>query len=130
MELQSGQNLPYLRESMQKLSDVYKNKGRILEAYGGNLKAIGLLKVEPIAVADVHINKGHIFPQHKHGAKEWIICYEGSFLFEYGDKSIKLNAGDSWRIDTNVLHGISVTYEDSSFLAIVIPKDDDFPEGI
>ena len=127
MKMEVGKNLPYLRESVRKLTDIYKEKGRILEAYGGNLKAVGLLKIDDIAIADVFIKKGEIFPMHKHDAKEWVIVYSGHIIFNYGDKVKELKAEDSWRIDSGVPHGISQTFEDTRFIAIVIPKDEDFP---
>lgn len=90
----------------------------------------GLYKDGRIAVQRNELSAGTIFPAHTHTDKaEWIIVYNGSIRFWYGDTdTVVLQVGDSLKLEPNVPHSAEVL-ELCHMIAITIPADEGYPDA-
>jgi len=96
---------------------------------GGIVTSENLHSEEAIAIAKIFIHKGVTFERHVHPfSYEWLIILRGSLILSFDDsKDILLNVYDSINIDINKPHS-AYAVEDTTIIAITIPKDDGFPK--
>jgi len=92
-----------------------------------NITARGLFKIDEVAAMVGILDKGSVFPKHKHSVKECVICYKGRILFKWNDKSKELVAGNCICFNPNVPHS-NLALEDSCFISITVPLDRGYPD--
>ena len=54
----------------------------------------------------VELAPGSVVDEHRHDNEQLGVCAAGSLTFRIGDETRELRAGDTWRIDSNVLHEV------------------------
>lgn len=87
-----------------------------------------LYSVADIAIAKTSIPKGTTFDVHSHEISgEWIIVLNGILDVHMGKESHILNKYDSIKIIAKEPH-YAIAVEDTTIIAITIPRDDGFPE--
>lgn len=90
----------------------------------------GLMKRKAIAVLDCVIEKGVVFPEHKHANEaEWLMVYEGEIEFTLEGETRIIKAGEYVEIQPEQAH-ITVAITDARILAVTMPADEGFPNGI
>jgi len=95
---------------------------------GGEALSNSLYSDEDIAIAKFFIPKGIIFPTHVHKeSDEWLIILEGTLGLDLEGKTIMLDKYDSIKITADKPHK-AIAVEDSTIIAITVPRDDGFPE--
>ena len=117
-------NLPAFPSMIQGDGDFLK-----YELETGTTFAWNLLREDNlVSVARSFASNGTVFPMHKHGQKEWIICYSGHIVFttEEGEK-IVLKAGDSVFFPHEAIHGAKYL-EDSWCIAVTVPDSPELPK--
>lgn len=85
-----------------------------------------LLNREELSCAHWFNSQGCIFPEHSHEGREWMIVFKGSVVLMVGDTEERLLSGQSKIIEPNIKHS-AVFVEDCHYLAVVIPKTNDWP---
>ena len=94
----------------------------------GNSTGRSLLDKEECAVQDLYISKGTPFPPHAHVDElEHIVVYSGKVEVVLKDKTVTLNPGDHIKFNKKEVHS-GVALEDSSMLAIAIPRIQGYPK--
>jgi len=94
--------------------------------------AFGLLSQTEVAVANVFISSGAVFPKHSHKENEFLIVYEGGLVVEICDaggedyRSIIVETGGSVYFDNNERH-IVTALEDTWLIAITVPAAEGYP---
>ncbi len=78
-----------------------------------------------LMTVEVTFKKGAIGALHSHPHEQISYIIKGKFEFEIGDKKHMLNAGDSYYVYPDVVHGIKAL-EDSVILDVFTPQRDDF----
>ena len=87
-----------------------------------------IYSTEDIAIAKFHIPKGSTFPTHAHfNSDEWLIVIHGTLGLIIEEKYILLNRYDSIKITADKPHQ-AIAVEESTIIAITVPRDDGFPE--
>jgi len=86
-----------------------------------------LLSQSEISCAKWYNSNGTEFPEHVHEQREWVVIYKGSMLMTVeGQEEIRLLPGMSMTINPNTKHSARFL-EDCWYLAITVPKSEDFP---
>ena len=123
-------NLDVLREIVPNLIDISQpsNGYSLYEGDKGAVFGLGLAKKAGIAVQDVYVPPGVVFPEHKHSSTEFILCYEGKITLNVESKETVLESGDGIRIKPNQPHSFySVT--GCWVMCATIPADESYPSA-
>lgn len=87
-----------------------------------------IYSVADVAIAKTIIPKGTKFDVHLHEISgEWIIVLSGSLTVNIDGSNHILNKYDSIKIIAKEPH-YAIAVEDTTIIAITIPRDDGFPE--
>lgn len=87
-----------------------------------------IYSTEDIAIAKFHIPEGSTFPTHAHyNSDEWLIILNGTISLLLEEEYILLNRYDSIKITADKPHQ-AIAVENSTIIAITVPRDDGFPE--
>lgn len=125
-----GSYIPLLSELTARLSPapVGNPPNEMILGYEGCPPMVGrpLYKTDEIAIMQVFLPKGHVFPAHMHEQKEWIICFHGKVEFKANGKTSIMVPGSCVFMDIGIAHE-SVALEDSKTIVITIPADPEFP---
>ena len=85
-----------------------------------------VLDREELSCAHWFNSQGCIFPQHTHEGREWLIIFKGSLILTIDNIDERLLVGQSKIIEPYVEHSAKFV-EDCHYLAVVIPKTNDWP---
>mgnify|MGYP003641111869 CR=1 FL=1 len=80
---------------------------------------------DKIMMVNVKFDKGGIGPMHQHHHSQVTYISSGQFEMTIGDETRILNAGDSFYIPSNVLHGL-VCLEAGLLIDVFSPIREDF----
>tara|TARA_R110000796_G_scaffold35017_3_gene90131 strand:+ start:101687 stop:102034 length:348 start_codon:yes stop_codon:yes gene_type:complete len=80
---------------------------------------------DKIMMVNVKFDKGGIGPMHQHHHSQVTYISSGQFEMTIGDETRILNAGDSFYIPSNVLHGL-VCHEAGLLIDVFSPIREDF----
>jgi quercetin dioxygenase-like cupin family protein len=95
----------------------------------GTSIAFGLLQQDEISVARWFNSAFSEFPTHSHTQREWLIIYKGSMMLTIEDEEEqRLLPGQFVTIPPNTLHKARFL-EDCWYLAITIPKTEEWPKA-
>ena len=121
-------DFPYILER-------FRNGHVEYELEQGHSEAWNLLYIKGvIAVADWRNTKGTVFPLHAHEESEWFLMIEGSMELymtkpdSEHEEHLHLGVKDFIHIVPETKHR-AIFYEDSRYLAIVMPSREDWPHG-
>jgi len=116
-----------------KLDDLVSNRDLanhsiIYDVEEGTSFGFGLLNRPEVAVQELFVSKGTLFPDHIHELEqEWGIIYKGKMLVFVDGKDIVVGPGECIHFERGVVHG-SKAIEDCWMIAIAIPKITGYPE--
>ena len=83
---------------------------------------------EDVAIAKFHIPTGNTFITHAHkNSDEWLIVLKGILGLTVEDEYFLLHKYDSTKITADKPHK-AIAVENSTIIAITVPRDDGFPE--
>lgn len=86
-----------------------------------------ILNREELSCAHWYNSQGSDFPGHSHNGREWIIVFKGSMMLQIdGNAEERILTGQSKIIEPHTTHSKRFL-EDCHYVAIVIPKTDDWP---
>lgn len=87
-----------------------------------------LFERDKVSVARTKVKKDGEFPLHFHNEKEYIIVYSGSLLMTVDGEQKVYGEGDIVYVHDGFPH-TGKAIEDTEFIAITIPKSEDFPNA-
>jgi quercetin dioxygenase-like cupin family protein len=94
----------------------------------GSVVSETVYAVDEIGISKSFVPKGVKIDIHEHPfSAEWLIILEGVLMVYVGSKEEKLHKYDSIKIDTKQPH-YAIAVEDSTVIAITVPKDDGYPD--
>jgi len=112
---------------IEEAKDGHMNGCKIHKMTCGTSISWSLLSQPGISCARWYNSNGTEFPVHVHEQREWLVVYKGSvFMTIEGQDEVRLLPGMSVTISPNTKHSCRFV-EDCWYLAITVPKSEDFP---
>lgn len=94
----------------------------------GVVRSSNVYSEDDIAIAKSFIPNGVTFDMHSHKySREWVIVLEGLLKLTLDGEELVLDKYDSIKIEADKPHSAKAL-QDTTIIAITIPKDDGFPE--
>jgi quercetin dioxygenase-like cupin family protein len=129
--MEEASYIPLLSELTARLSAAPSDNppNIILTGYGGAPDMIGrsLYKTDEVAIMQVFLPKGNVLAEHRHGQREWLICFHGKIKFESRGEVQIMTPGSCRFMEIGQSHK-SVALEDSRTIVVTIPADPGFPD--
>jgi len=117
--------IPLLRDLTSRLSP--KPGTVVYDCGSSDGVAVGLKDTKEIAIADLTMKAGGVFPKHCHDSIEFVILYSGEAVIETECGEIFLEVGKVTEMKPGAEHNL-VAITDIGIIAIVVPKDEGFPD--
>ena len=119
-----------LKELTTKLPSLILKEDRNLIEYEskvGSICGFGLLSEPAVAVQQMVLSDGAIFPPHVHDREiEYGIVYKGSLNVTIDDESRTIGAGDVIKFEKGEVHS-AVAEGEVRLIAVSIPRIDGYP---
>ena len=107
---------------------VVTNEGTIYKFKNGVAISENIYTTDDIAIAKTFIPKGVTVEPHAHIiSNEWVIVLDGVLKIFSEEEEKILNKHDSVMVIANKPH-YAIAVEDTTIIAITVPKDDGWPE--
>ena len=105
-----------------------KNHSIIYDVSEGTSFGLGLLSRKEVAVQELFISKGTMFPSHIHiDENEWGIIYKGKLQVTLDGEDVVLEPGNCNKKKKGVVHS-SLALSDCWMIAVAVPKISGYPE--
>ena len=134
MILHDNGHIEKMRKTAEKIKQlenlVLERTGDVIEynVTVGRCIGHGLFNVNNIAVQQVTITSGTIFPIHSHPEKEFLFVYKGSIRYKYSGQEKICNANNSIYFEPWQDHTCEAL-EDSYLIAITVPASEGYPDA-
>jgi quercetin dioxygenase-like cupin family protein len=92
------------------------------------LVARQVIHCDAITVARLWLKQGAVVPRHSHHNEQITLLQYGRLRFEFDDREIVVNAGESLQIPSHAPHKV-IAEEDSEALDLFSPVRDDWRRG-
>lgn len=94
---------------------------------GGSMKSQSIHNCNEVAICKTIMSKGTILEEHIHpGSAEILVVLEGTLKILMDNGVYTLSNSEYLKINENINH-IAMAMENTTLLAVTIPKDDGFP---
>lgn len=110
---------------MKELQSVSEQKEFPVVTTGEGVTRQVLSENEALMTVEFDFKKNGVGALHNHVHVQSTYVKSGSFIFTLGDDELRLNAGDSIIIPSNVVHGC-VALEDGQLIDTFTPRREDF----
>ena len=118
--------IPRLKDLTMRLS---KAPGTIVFDCGtADGVSVGLKKNADVAIVDLTLPAGGIFPAHDHETMEILIVYVGEVILRTDRAEYDLGPGSSKRINKGVMHSVEAI-TDAKLIVITVPAAEGFPDA-
>lgn len=104
---------------------IVKNSEVNIELQGNGVSRKILVHEGNMMMVEVHFDKGAIGAIHSHFHEQSSFVISGCFEVNIEGKKELINAGDTFYVKSNLLHGV-VALEKSVILDVFTPQRDDF----
>ncbi|PIE33843.1 cupin [candidate division KSB3 bacterium] len=104
---------------------IIKNNDIALTNLGGGVSRKILASDGGLMTAEVYFTKGAVGAPHSHFHEQIGYVVQGSFKATIGGKTTTIQAGDSYYVPPDVVHGV-VALEDGILLDVFTPQREDF----
>jgi unsaturated pyranuronate lyase len=95
------------------------------EVWGDMVRA-RTVEGERITMAVVELAPGAAVPEHRHPAEQLGLCIQGEMTFTVDGETRTFGPGGTWRIPSNVPHGVSVGPQGAIAIDVFSPIRDDW----
>ncbi|MFL5719138.1 MAG: cupin domain-containing protein [Chloroflexota bacterium] len=99
----------------------------LMDLWGDTVKA-RRIEGERITLAVVELARDSVVPGHQHENEQLGMVITGSVTFTIGDETRELGPGGTWRIPSNVHHGVTTGPEGAVVIDIFAPTRRDWDD--